>query len=160
MLWGCFTSNIKGPLVAIQSRATADSYISLLEQHLVPYMNNLQEHGIHGTTFQQNNAPIHKAHRTHHYLSQKVFQVIHWPASSPDMNPIEHMWAALKSALHTRYPDTKDYPGGPPAVKRMLEERLTTVWADIGPEVMDRLVESMPRRIAALIEARGWYTKY
>jgi hypothetical protein len=70
------------------------------------------------------------------------------------------MWAAVKSALHMRYPDTKECLGGPPAVKRMLEEQLTTVWVDIGPEVMDRLVKSMPRRVAALIEARGWYTKY
>ena len=78
-----------------------------------------------------------------------------WPASSPDMNPIEHLWAALKLELHRRFPDTKNLPGAPAAVQQVLEERLLAVWADIGPEVMSTLVESMPRRVAALIEAEG-----
>jgi hypothetical protein len=83
-----------------------------------------------------------------------------WPASSPDMNPIQHMWAALKSALHHYFPGTKDIPGAPPAVQRVLEEQLTLIWDDLGPEIIDSLVESMPRRVAALIAAEGWYTKY
>ena len=71
------------------------------------------------------------------------------------MNPIEHIWAALKMELHRRFPDTDSIPGGPAAVQRVLVEYLLAVWEDIGPEVMANLVESMPRRIAALIEAEG-----
>jgi hypothetical protein len=134
--------------------------MALLEEHLIPHINNLPEYGINSTIFQQDNAPIHKAHKMRAWFGRQTFPVMEWPASSPDMNPIEHMWAALKSALHHRFPDTKDIPGAPPAVQRILEERLTLVWADLGPEIMDSLVESMPRRVAALIAAEGWYTKY
>jgi transposase len=160
MLWSCFTSNIKGPLVPVEGRMTADSYIKLLETHLIPYMNGLQNHGINDPVFQQDNAPIHKAHRTLNFLKEQVFSTMHWPASSPDMNPIEHLWAVLKKELYRRFPETSTLPGGPATVKRALEERLAVVWNDIGAEVMDNLVESMPRRVAALIEAQGWYTKY
>ena len=62
--------------------------------------------------------------------------------------------------LHRQFPDTNAIPGGLAAVQRVLAERLSAVWADIGPEIMAELVESMPRRVAALIEAEGWYTKY
>jgi len=160
MLWSCFINNIKGPLVPMEGRATADTYILLLQTHLVPFMDSLEEHGILDAIFQQDNAPIHKAHKTRHFLNQQTFQTMQWPAYSPDMNPIEHLWAALKTELHRRFPDTKCLPGGPPAVKRVLAERLALVWADIGPEVMERLIESMPRRVAALIAALGWYTRY
>jgi transposase len=160
MLWSCFVNNVKGPLVPMEGRATADTYIDLLVTYLVPFMNSLEEHGIMNTMFQQDNAPIHKARRTMAYLNQQTFQTMEWPPSSPDMNPIEHLWAVLKKELHRRFPDTKDLPGGPAAVKRALAERLAMVWADIGAEVMEGLVASMPRRVQALLEAEGWYTKY
>ena len=76
------------------------------------------------------------------------------------MNLIEHIWAALKAELHRQFPDTNAIPGAPAAVQRVLAEHLSAVWADIGPEIMAELVESMPHRVAALIEAEGWYTKY
>ena len=66
----------------------------------------------------------------------------------------------LKKELYRRFPDTKDLPGGPPAVKRALAERLALVWADIGAEIMEELVVSMPRHVEALLAAEGSYTKY
>ena len=123
-------------------------------------MNQLSQHDIHDAVFQQDNAPIHKAHIVRNYFRVQQFEVMHWPASSPDMNPIKHIWAALKMELHRRFPNTNAIPGGPAAVQRVLTECLLAVWEDIGPEVMANLVESMPRRVAALIEAEGWYTKY
>ena len=68
-----------------------------------------------------------------------------FPPSSPDMNPIEHLWAVLKKELYHHFPDTSDFPGGPEAVQRTLAERLAAVWADIGPDTMNALIDSMPR---------------
>ena len=48
----------------------------------------------------------------------------------------------------------------PKSVKRVLEERLQAVWADISTERLDRLIESMPHRVRALYEVKGWYTAY
>jgi hypothetical protein len=83
-----------------------------------------------------------------------------WPPNSPDMNPIEHMWLRLKNSLYRKYPDTKFVPGGPETVRKVLEERLTDIWADIEAEAFESLVESMPRRVADLLAAKGWYTGY
>ena len=91
MLWSCFVNNVKGPLVPIEGRATAITYIELLETHFVPFMKTLEELGITDAIFQQDNAPIHKAHRTRDYLNQQTFQTMEWPPHSLDMNPIEHL---------------------------------------------------------------------
>ncbi len=83
-----------------------------------------------------------------------------WPANSPDMNLIEHIWSALKKELFHRFPDTENLPGAPPTVQRILEERLQLIWRDIGADLLEKLVQSMPERVNALIEAHGWYTRY
>ena len=148
-------------MVPLHGQQTAATYIQILQEHLVPViMNTLPENGVFDAMFQQDNAPIHKAHITRNYLQQQGFVVMNFPPSSPDMNPIEHLWAVLKKELFRRFPDTLDLPGGPEAVKHALSERLAIVWADIGADTMNALIDSMPRRVQALIDAKGWYTKY
>ena len=83
-----------------------------------------------------------------------------WPPNSPDMNPIEHLWQVLKAKLHSKYPDTRILRGGPEKVREMLEERLKDVWLEIRPDVLEELIRSMLRRVAALKKAKGWYTQY
>ena len=78
--------------------------------------------------------------------------VIEWPAQSPDLNPIEHLWHHPKRRL-------ADYETPP---KGILEpwERAEQEWNKIPADVCRNLVESMPRRIAAVIKAKGGFTKY
>ena len=78
-----------------------------------------------------------------------------WPTYSPDMNPIEELWAHLKAELHRRYPDTKLLQDTSAAIQQKLQERLWEIWWDIGEDVLDSLIESMPRRVKALITTRG-----
>jgi hypothetical protein len=75
-----------------------------------------------------------------------------WPAQSPDLNPIEHLWHHLKSKLQ-QY-DT------PPTGVHELWERVAEEWTEIPPETCQRLIESMPRRIQAVLKAKGGHTKY
>ena len=86
------------------------------------------------------------------------FQLMEWPPNSPDLNPIEHLWAHIKTELHRRYPDTKYLKGGPSAVRGILKTRLSEVWWSIEDGVLEQLVESMPGRVQAVLDARGWHT--
>ena len=79
-----------------------------------------------------------------------------WPARSPDLNPIENLWAIIKQELHRRYPDTKYLHGSPDTIKTILKKRLHEIWW----EVFNRLIESMPERVQAVIDAEGWYTRF
>jgi len=58
------------------------------------------------------------------------------------------------------YPDLINYPGGPNKVKAKLAEVLSLCWEKIPPKQFEALWRSMPSRIQALIDVKGWYTCY
>ena len=51
-------------------------------------------------------------------------------------------------------------PGGPDIVKEALADALLEIWNAIPESLLESLYTSMPRRVAAVIKAQGWYTKY
>jgi len=75
-----------------------------------------------------------------------------WPAQSPDLNPIEHLLEHVKRKLG-------QYPEGPKGMEK-LWERMAREWYNIPKEVCQDLISSMPRRIKAVIDAKGGYTSY
>ena len=136
----------------------------ILVNSFFPFVDTLTADGITNIIFQQDNAPPHIAKRTKEFLEKAMkehgFSVMTWPANSPDMNPIEHLWAHLKLELHRRYPNTKHLRGSPDTVRKVLRERLMKVWWQIGEKVLQNLIDDMPCRVHALIKAVGRYTEY
>lgn len=164
MIWGCFAGNKLGPIVFVDSSINQDIYMGVLEQNLVEYIEILRGEGLNGIVFQQDNARPHTAKRTQHWLEtagqEYGFNLMRWPANSPDLNPIENLWAWIKLELHRWYPDTKYLPGGPDAVRAILKSRLMEIWWRIEEEVLNKLIISMPHRVQEVIEAGSWYTSY
>jgi hypothetical protein len=78
--------------------------------------------------------------------------VMQWPANSPDLNLIEHLWSYLKRRL-------AEYPEPPPSITK-LWQRAEKEWEAILLSVYQKLIESMPRGVAAVLKAKGHYTKY
>jgi transposase len=164
MLWGCFIGNKLGPLIFIDGTINKMSYIQVLEQNLLPFIDLLHENSIHNIVFQQDNASPHSAPATQNWLKvaakQHGFTIMDFPPNSPDLNPIEHIWRILKAELYRQYPDTMYLAGSGKAVRKELCNRLNKIWWDIGEDVLNRLIDSMPDRVQAVLKAKGWYTKY
>ncbi|RPB02603.1 hypothetical protein L873DRAFT_1622084, partial [Choiromyces venosus 120613-1] len=76
-------------------------------------------------------------------------------AYSPDLNPIENVWSLVKDKLHKNYPELYLMKG-----PKRLAHVLPLVWETIPEEFFEKLWKSMPNSIAAVLEARGGYTKY
>ncbi|GFX43360.1 transposable element Tcb1 transposase [Trichonephila clavipes] len=99
-----------------------------------------------GAIYQQDNALPHTAR-----LSQQCLQgydVLPWPARSPDLSPIEHVCDALGRQLQPSR-DTGE-----------LTAQMQRLWQDLPQRVISDLIKSMPRRISACIAARGGFTTY
>ncbi|GFV57565.1 transposable element Tcb1 transposase [Trichonephila clavipes] len=79
-------------------------------------------------------------------------QLLAWSSYSPDMSPIEHVWDLVIRRL-ARDPR-------PAASKDKLLLRIQAIWNSLPKADIQNMFDSMPRRIAALIVARGGYTKY
>ncbi len=75
-----------------------------------------------------------------------------WPAQSPDLNPIEHLWVHLKKQLSA-------YPTPSNRINE-LWECTQQEWEAIEPAVVQNLIESMPRRVEEVYRANGEYTDY
>jgi len=160
MVWGCFWGKTRGPLVPITRTINKTRYVRLLRRYLFPVFDQMISCGIHDFLFQQDNSPVHKAYSVMDWLETNKIDIIEHPPYSPDLNPIEHVWVELKKRLHQQYPRISDTPGGKEAVKKKLAEVLPLVWESIPSEFFEKLWRSMPKRVAAVLEARGGYTKY
>ena len=85
--------------------------------------------------------------------------VLEWPPWSPDLNPIENLWALLKVRLNKEFPNIEE-EGMSWEAKARFYKRFQGVWKSLGQEEINRYILPMKRRIAAVIKAEGWYTKY
>jgi len=171
MVWGCFTGNRLGPLIVCEEGGIgADEYEDILYDGLFSLIDDLLELPEEPETiqvatrdtylFMQDNAPCHKAREILDFLEENQVPIMVWPPQSPDLNPIENLWTAFKAAFHQRFTELFNHPSKSLEARYRYEEVLKEVWYDIGQGLVDALIESMPRRVQAVIDAQGGWTKY
>jgi len=129
----------------------SETYIQILEDEL---QSTIQEYFPRGkpSVLQQDGASVHKSKVVQRYFREKMITVLDWPAQSPDLNPIENLWAELKKRIATRRGDITS--------KEALWEAIEAEWEATPKSFLENLIDSMPNRIEAVIKAKGGPTKY
>ena len=151
MFWGCMMADGVGYGCQIEGNMDAETYTGILRDYMLSSLEYYEKDS-GDIVFQQDNDPKHTSQLAKKWFSDNSIEVMEWPAQSPDLNPIEHLWVHLKWKL-------KQYVTEPKSIHE-LWTRVDKEWNAIEPEICLGLIESMPRRISAVIRAKGGNTKY
>lgn len=148
MVWGCFSWHGVGRLQVIEGKMTAQVYCNILRDNLKQSAETMGLGRIF--KFQQDNDPKHTARITKQYFEDNEVDLLEWPSMSPDLNPIEHLWDELDRRI-------------PVSIRRnrnLFKNKILETWSIIPVETLQNLVESMPRRLKAVLQNNGGHTKY
>jgi hypothetical protein len=145
MVWGDISMEACPELVVVNGGAmTANRYITnILESHVVPFAPFIGNDSI----LMHDNGRPHIAQIVNEYLDTVEIRHMIWPARSPDLNPIGHVWDMVGRRIKVRNPA--------PANLRHLSAAVIQEWQEIDQAVIQDLFEGMARRMEAVIQARG-----
>lgn len=150
MIWGCMSRRGLGSLAIIRGSMDTTKYLETLNAHLLPQAAAWFSSG--DWTFQQDGARCHTSLRARQYFEDLQIPLLPWTANSPDLNPIENIWALLKRKVYKRGADTLD------ALIAIVQE--VALDAEYWKPICENLIDSMPERVASVIRKKGGQTKY
>jgi hypothetical protein len=145
MAWGGFSWRERGGLEFLKPGEIMNwtRYRQILEDKLDFFMNQ------HGTThFLQGRAPCHRSKVVKDWFAGKPnIELIKWPGTSPDLNPIKNVWAWIKVQLKNSSPTNLE----------QLKEEILKLWVIRMEDFayLKNLVEAIPWRLQEVIEQGG-----
>ena len=152
MFWaGIQGSAIIGPYMVPQGvKINAKAYCELLDQFLLPWLENQPLLRRRKLIFQHDNDPAHKAKFTTNWLNNYSFgkdKIMVWPANSPDLNPIENLWAIIKRRV---YQDGRQFTS-----TAGLWKAIQDAVASVTPAEIKKLTSSVDSRVMKIIKTGG-----
>jgi transposase len=147
-VWGCVAASGIGELVEISGLMDAKQYVDILTNNLIKSAQKLKikDHFI----FQSDNDPKHTSKKSKEWLAQNLIECLEWPSQSPDLNIIENLWEYLDRQIEPKF-------------RKSIKDFKTAIfreWKNIPKELIDKCIESIPRRLQAVIKANGLNTNY
>ncbi len=152
MVWGIFSWHTLGPLVPTEHCLNATTYLSIVADHVHPFRTTVYPSS--DDYFQQDNASCHKAQIISDWFLEhdNKFTLLKWPPQSPYLTPIEHLWDVVEREICIMDVQPKNL--------QQLHDAIMSIWTKISEECFQHLVESMTRRIKAVLKAKGGPTRY
>jgi transposase len=101
---------------------------------------------------QQDNHSVHTAGVVKRFLAQMKVKLLPWPPSSPDLAPIKNLWIQDKRVIGKRRHRIR--------TKEQMGDAIIESWWGIDPDRLEKLAQSLPKRMDLCIKAKGRPIKY
>jgi transposase len=137
-VWGYISKQFGSDIFIFTGILNAKRYLNIL----IDYLVDINEDGM---VFQDDNDPKHRAKIITQWKDTNNIISLDWPANSPDLNPIENIWAVLKRKLRRHKITNLDD----------FEIAIKACWRDISQKVIDNTISSMGNRVKDLIDTKG-----
>ncbi len=147
MVWGIFNWHTLGPLVPIEYRLNATAYLSIVADHVHPFMTTVYPSS--DGYFQQDNAPCHKI-SNHLRLVSLAWQWVHFTQMASTVtrsqsNVVEQEIRIIDVLLTNL---------------QQLHDATKSIWTKTAEECFQHIVESIPQIIKAVLKAKVGPTRY
>lgn len=144
-VWGGISQ--RGPTDLIEYHSTVDTeqYIDILEK-AQPSITRL--FGNRSFCFQQDGATAHTSKRTQDWIKKNFKHFIpkeDWPGNSPDLNPIENIWAYIEKEVHAK----------PVRTVTQLRRRIFNAWGRLELSQLKPYIDSISDRLKQVEELNG-----
>ena len=146
LVWGCMSATGVGVLHFVEGNMNSYMYREILRQNMIPSLQKLGRRAV----FQHDNDPKHTSKMTTALLKRLRVKVMDWPSMSLDLNPIEHLLGILKRKVEVCKVSNI----------RQLRDVVMEEWKSIPVATCEALVNSMPRRVEAVLDNDGGQAKY
>ena len=150
MVWAAMRADNTIWLHRCSDNMDAQEYCEILEEAMADGMTFPRPTRKHHL-FQHDGASIHRAKYTKDFIKSKHIAMLEWPAQSPDLNIMEHLWVSLLRHMTHMDFNSKDSLW---AAIRAASDKVTQT------NEVTKLYDSMPRRMEAVLRARGGPTPY
>ena len=150
MIWGCFKNDQVGKLNWISGTLDSEGYQQIVRttgrESIIKFRCQRSFIWMH------DNARPHSSHSTNDFFDKLGWKKFDWPPQSPDLNPIENLWNILKNKVYASSQFTSI---------RELKATIESEWIKLDRSaVLKGLIESMPKRIYAVIANKGYTINY
>ena len=148
--WGCFSARGPGYMAMYEGSLKAAELRDILRDYLLPtFDEHLPGEPIRWLLW-DNDPGRHMSNIVKQWLHTNSITCLEFPPYSPDLNPIENLWADMVKRLDSKQANAKE----------QLEASVTQAWAETSVDFCNKLTRSMPHRIAQVIERAGAYSDY
>lgn len=150
-VWACFAATGQGYVYIFNDNLDAVLMKKILGDNLVP---SAELHFSMDPPEQwyllHDNDKKFKSNLVTKLLHDTGVSTIDFPPYSPDLNPMENLWATMARAVEQHAANSMEE----------LQDVIEAEWNKLDKEHMRTLAASMPARCASVIAADGWHTSY
>ena len=145
-VWAYINYEGTGRVFKLDGTMNKTKYIQMLEEHPFVALEDPDESDDE-LTYMQDGASYHRAKLVKNWLRENHVDFLDWPPQSPDLNPIENVWALVRNELWKRRKEIKSSGD---------TWRLTVeIFNSISIQYIRKLYNSMPKRLEDVIKLQG-----